>query len=185
MGMWGRSSIMRVKTELTLKIFLSIFIILLFVFPNNLQGENWIFYSDIGGMGYYDKDSIIILTDNTVTVWTKLLPTQKMINLHRGVRDYTNELIKGGKKYPFKRRQVTDDELSYQKTLTEINCDSGSYKYLKMMFYNKSDEIIYSSDDNKKAQNDPMDKVRYFEPDTPGYKFYSEVCSERGRVNRK
>ncbi len=147
------------------------------MFSFELKAENWIFYSDLGGKGFYDKDSIKSVSGKTITVWTKLLPTQEAIDANRYLTDSKKKLTKEGK-YPFKIRQVNDDELSYQKTFDEISCDSGSYKYLKFIFYNKSDEIIYSSDDDdKKVKNHPMNKVHYFSPGTPGYKFYEEICS--------
>ena len=150
----------------------------LFLFPFELRAKNWIFYSNIEGQSFYDKDSIKSVSDKTVTVWTKLLPTQDNIDMYREMTNEIKKLKKEGK-YPFKIRQINDDELSYQKDLTELHCNSGTYKYLKIMFYNKSDEIIYSSDDDKKGPNDPRNKVRYSAPDTPGYRFYSEVCNYR------
>ena len=162
---------------MTIKIYLSIVLMIFLMFSFELKAEKWIFYSDLGGKGFYDKDSIKSVSGKTITVWTKLLPTQEAIDANRYLTDSTKKLTKEGK-YPFKIRQVNDDELSYQKTLDEISCDSGSYKYLKFIFYNKSDEIIYSSDDDdKKVKNHPMNKVHYFSPGTPGYKFYEEVCS--------
>jgi len=159
-------------------------LVIFLIFANYAWASEWIFYSDLGGRSFYDKDSIKSISTKTLTVWTKLLPAQTNIDMYREMRDDTKKLIKEGK-YPFKRRQVDDDELSYQKVLMEINCNSGSYKYLKFIQYNKSDEIIYSSDDNNKEKNDPMNEVRYFNPETPGYKFYSEVCNYKIKVNKK
>ena len=169
---------------MVIRIYLSIFLIVLFLFSNEIKAENWIFYSDIEGKGFYDKDSIKNISDKTITVWTKILPTKKGIDEYRDTRNDENELIKTGK-YHLKRRKVNDDKLSYQKSLIKINCDSGSYKCLKFIFYNKSNEIIYSSDDDKNVQNDPRNKVHYFKPDAPGYKFYNGVCSHIVKVNKK
>ncbi len=169
---------MRVKTELVRGICISLFLMVLFMYPNELKAENWIFFSDIDGKGFYDKDSIKSVSGKTITVWTKVLPTQNEIDVHRYVRDDTKKLKKEGN-YPFKIRQIKDDELAYHKTLMEISCNSGSYKYFKFVSYNKSDEIIFSSDDDKKGQGNFRDEVHYFAPGTPGYNFYEEVCSHK------
>jgi hypothetical protein len=141
------------------------------------RGENWIFYSNLSGKGFYDKDSIKKISKNSITVWTKVFPSQEWLDLRKNMRTEYNRLLKEeGGEDPHTKRKVNDDEVFYQKTLVEVNCKTGSYRYLKMITYNKSDVIIWSSDDEKKTKDDLSKSVNKFEPNTPGYRFYTEVC---------
>jgi len=160
------------------KIIYVLLILMVSLFSNDAYGGKWVFYSNLSGKSYYDKDSIKKISDNTVTLWTKTFPSQEWIDLHRNMRiEYDKLLKEQGRKDPFKRRTVKDDEVSYEKTFMEINCETGSYRYLKMITYNKSSEIIWSSEDNKKSTI--SEDVLRFEPSTSGYYFYKMVCNER------
>jgi hypothetical protein len=172
--------IMKVNTSLaqTVKIFFFIVIISLLISPDKVKGENWILYSNLSGENYYDRDSINNLPDNIVTVWSKVIPSQEWVDLfHNAKIEYEKMLKKEGKKDPFKKRKVKDDELSYQKTLTKIDCILGSYKYIKMIQYNKSGEIIFSTDDNPNNLDDTYRNFYDFAADTPGYKLFRDMCS--------
>jgi hypothetical protein len=159
------------------KTILVMMILMVSLFSKDVYGGKWVFYSDLGGKSYYDKDSIKKISDNTVTVWTKTFPSQEWIDLRRNmIIEYDKLLKEQGRKDPFTRRKVKDDKVSYEKTFMEINCETGSYRYLKMITYNKSNEIIWSSEDNKKST--VSEDVRQFEPNTPGYYFYEKVCRE-------
>ena len=125
------------------KIILVLVVLMVSLFSNIAYGGKWVFYSNLGGKSYYDKDSIKKISDNTVTVWTKTFPSQEWIDLRRNmIIEYDKLLKEQGRKDPFKRRTVKDEVVSYQKDFMEINCETGSYRYLKMTTYNKRDEII-------------------------------------------
>jgi hypothetical protein len=106
-----------------------------------------------------------------------VFPSQEWLDLLKNMRTEHNRLLKEeGREAPYKKRKVNDDVVFYQKTLVEVNCKTGSYRPLKMITYNKSDIIIWSSDDEKKTKDDLSKSVNKFEPNTPGYIFYTEVC---------
>ena len=145
----------------------------------DVRGEGWIFYSNLGGMSYYHKDSIIKISDNTVTVWTQVFPSQELIDLYRNMRiEYEKMLKEEGKKNLSKRRVVKDDVVYNLKSIIEINCETGSYRYLKKIMFNKSDEVIWSSDDNIKSRDNLLETTYQFQPNTQGFYFYMKVCNE-------
>lgn len=151
--------------------------IIFLLYPNVVRGDQWVMYSGIGGKSYYDKDSITKTSESTVTVWTQVFPSQEWIDLRRKMLIEHDKMLKEeGRKDPFKKRKVDDDVVYKLKSLIEINCEEGSYRHLKMMLFNKSGQIIWSKRYNRKSI--ASEGIRRFEPNTMGYYFYDDVCSE-------
>ena len=125
------------------------------------SGAEWIYYGEQDGglQGYYDKESLIYLPNNSIRVFQKAIPKDEESRV-----GYLMKLRKADPKIP--------DNCSYATTLFEINCKNRSYKILEITEYNANDEIVDSTHTENPSTN-------YLLPDSMVQKLYIAVCVKK------
>jgi hypothetical protein len=92
-------------------------------------GEDWKYYGETDqGKHYYDADSVIRPSKETVRVWRKILFTRKAVN------DMTNQF---GQEYK---------ALSYMSMLFEFHCGDKKFCVLSVVNVSRDGKVIESFD---------------------------------------
>jgi hypothetical protein len=105
-----------------------------FLFANQAwAAENWtLYWSSERGKHYYNKNSITIINKNTVSVWTKILMSDKEKKKAFSVlKDY-------------KRGPDIPDKLSHMICLHEFDCVSGKHNFPSFIIFDNKNTSVYS-----------------------------------------
>jgi hypothetical protein len=112
--------------------------ILLFKTYETKTEEGWIYFgeSQDNYEYYYDKTSMITVSQNVFNVWMKRQPT----------KDKKDKVIQGMKEHKAKEyKKLLDDgwdKLDYNITLQEVDCRNNTIKTIKVVIYNDEGKIL-------------------------------------------
>jgi hypothetical protein len=127
----------------------------------DVNGEEWIRYATVGGvLRLYDAGSIKYLPNNSVRVFVKMIPEDEEILL-KMIAD-------------FRKIDPALDNFRQLNSLYEINCKDRTYKSLKMIFYDKEEQVI-----GKLTDEEPS--VAYISPESTEEVLYKKMCEKKKR----
>jgi cell division septation protein DedD len=147
---------MKIKNVLSI-----IFLVIFFLFSNQAWAADWIYF-DTAAVGdvYYDKSSIVKVSENIISVWNKDVLSEK-------TKKKYFSLLKEIHKAP-----KNPSMLNYYTKLMEIDCVNKKIKDVSIIFYNDKGKVVYASPKSESGEwNDIL-------PNTVGEKLISIVSCE-------
>ena len=141
---------------------LFLFALFCFCISTNVQGAEWVYYTDdvLGSKIYYDKESITSGGKGIIKVWGKTVYSEE------GKRDYIGSLKQGG------YYNTSHEDVSFTLGLHVYNCNTRESQIISINDYSTAGNVISSP-------SDLSAKWRQIPPDSVGEKLYKIVCKRK------